>query len=47
MKNEIINTIKQSMMKQYLMIGIAALLLLSSCGGGKDQLTAKKAELEK
>jgi membrane fusion protein (multidrug efflux system) len=41
------NTIKQSTMKQYLMIGVAAMFLLSSCGGSKDQLTVKKAEMEK
>jgi membrane fusion protein, multidrug efflux system len=40
------NTIKQSTMKQYLMIGATAILLLSSCGGGKDPLTAKKAQME-
>jgi len=34
-------------MKQYLVIGITAMFLLSSCGGSKDQLTAKKAEMEK
>ena len=41
------NTIKQSTMKQYLMIGITAMILLSSCGGGKDPLTEEKAEMEK
>ena len=34
-------------MKQYLTIGVAAMFLLSSCGGSKDQLTMKKAEMEK
>jgi len=40
------NTIKQSTMKQYLMIGVTAIFLLSSCGGGKDTLAAKKAQME-
>jgi membrane fusion protein (multidrug efflux system) len=34
-------------MKQYLMIGVTAILLLSSCGGGKDPLAEKKAQMEK
>lgn len=33
-------------MKQYLMIGVTAIFLLSSCGGGKDTLAAKKAQME-
>jgi membrane fusion protein (multidrug efflux system) len=40
------NTIKQSTMKQYLMIGITGLIFLSSCAG-KDQLAVDKAAMEK
>lgn len=46
-KNNMTHTIKQSMMKQYLMIGVTAMFLLSSCGGSKDPLTEKKAEMAK